>query len=78
MLLHCIGCAVYIIVFIILVGLGQDSILSAVHPDAPALFNVDTSLERVNYTYYVPLTALLVLVIILRLLREIQCMVSSI
>ncbi|KAF6025218.1 LIG4 [Bugula neritina] len=28
-------------------GLGQDSILSAVHPDAPALFNVDTSLERV-------------------------------
>ncbi|XP_067928082.1 DNA ligase 4-like isoform X2 [Watersipora subatra] len=28
-------------------GLGQDSILAAVHPDAPALFNVDTSLERV-------------------------------
>ena len=33
---------------IFIVGLGQDSILSAVHPDAPALFNVDTSLERVS------------------------------
>ena len=31
-------------------GLGQDSILSSFHPDAPALFNVDTSLERVGQT----------------------------
>ena len=50
---YCIGLSV--------LGLGQDSILSAVHPDAPALFNVDTSLERVNYTYMYIFTVILLI-----------------
>ena len=51
--MYCIGLSV--------LGLGQDSILSAVHPDAPALFNVDTSLERVNYTYMYVFTVILLI-----------------